>query len=152
MTNQNSTPEYVTREILKEEISASEARLVAKIDQIDVKARDVEKRLDAKIDSRFNQLDAKIDSRFNQLDAKIGTTEQSLKEYTDSRFTRLDVKTDRIEMTVKEQGKKMDVYFQGIVRMVEGVVGKVAIADDRLKDHETRITVLEAKGLQPGRI
>jgi hypothetical protein len=81
MTMQNSTPEYVTREILNEEISASEKRL----------------------------------------DAKIDTTAQSLKEYTDSRFTRLDTKTDSIERTVIEQGKKMDVYLQGIVKMVEGV-------------------------------
>ncbi len=134
MTKQKSTPEYVTREILKEEISASEGRL------------------DAKIDSRFNQHDAKIDSRFNQLDTKIETTSQSLKEYTDSRFTRLDAKTDRIEMTVKEHSKKMDVYFQGIVKMVEGVTGKVSIADDLLKVHEERITVLEGRGPQPGRI
>ncbi len=141
MTNQISTPDYVTREILKEEISASEARLVAKIGQIDVKARDVEKRLDPKIDSRFNQLDAKIE-----------TTSQSLKEYLDSRFTRLDVKTDSVERTGNDRGKKMDVYFQGIVKMVEGVTGKVALADDRLKDHEVQITVLEANGPQASRI
>ncbi len=65
MVEQNSTPAYVTREILKEEISASEGRL-----------------------------DAKINSRFNQFDPKIETTAQSLKDYTDSRYDRLDGKIE----------------------------------------------------------
>ena len=119
MTIQKSIPEYVTREILKEEISASE------------------KRLDAKIVG---------------LDSKIETTVQSLKEYFDVRFTRLDAKIDSIERTVIEQGKKMDVYFQRIVKLVEGVTGKVAMAADQIDDHEVRITALKGRGPQPGRI
>ncbi len=112
MTKQKSIPEYVTREILKEEISVSERRL----------------------------------------DSKIENTSQSLRDYTDSRFTQLDAKIDGVEKSVKEQGKKMDVYFHGIVKMVESVVGKVSIADGRLKDHEKRITVLEGRGPQASRI
>ncbi len=130
MPKQKNTPEYVTREILKEEISASEQRLDEKISGLDVKVDMIERRLDAKIE----------------------TTAQSLKEYTDSRFTRLDAKADSIERTVKEQGKRMGMYFQGIVKMIEGVTGKLAMADDQLNDHEVRITAMEGKGLQPSRI
>jgi Na+/phosphate symporter len=71
MTKQKSTPEYVTREILKEEISASEKRLTAKIGE---QIGGVEKRLTATLDS------------------KIESTSQSLKDYTNSRFTQLDTK------------------------------------------------------------
>jgi hypothetical protein len=112
MTKQKSIPAYVTREILKEEISASEQRLDAKI---------------------------------VGLDAKIDTTAQSLKQYTDSRYDRLDAKIEGL-------GTKMDRYFEGIVKMVEGFIGKVTGGEDRLKDHEVRIRALERKGPQPGRI
>jgi hypothetical protein len=152
MPKQKSTPEYVTREILKKEISASEQRLDTKIDNVE-KHLDVKiSSLDVKVDIIEKRLDAKVDSRFNQLDTKIETTSQSLKEYVDSRFTRLDAKTDNIERTVKDQGKKMDVYFQGIAKMIEGVTGKVTMAGGQLDDHEVRIAALEGKGPQPSRI
>ncbi len=80
MTKQKSTPGYVTREILKEEISASEGRL-----------------------------DVKIESRFSHLDAKIETTAQSLKDYTNSRFTQLDTKMTKyfeLMMQTLTDGKK----------------------------------------------
>jgi hypothetical protein len=110
MTKQKSTPEYVTREILKEEISASEQRLTAKIGG---EISGVEKRLDARIE----------------------TTAQSLKDYTDSRYDRLDT--------------KMTKYFELMMQtLTDGYKGINKI----LSNHEERITVLEAKGSQPGRI
>jgi hypothetical protein len=113
MTKQKNTPAYVTREILKEEISAWEGRL-----------------------------DAKINSRFNQLDAKIETTSQSLKEYTDSRFNRSDARTDTLDA-------KMTKYFELMMQtLTDGNKGINKI----LFNHEGRITVLEGRGPQPGRI
>jgi anaerobic ribonucleoside-triphosphate reductase len=95
MAKQNSTPKYVTREILKKEISASEKRL----------------------------------------DAKIETTAQSYKDYTDHRFSQLDA--------------KMTKYFELMMQtFTDGYKGINKI----LSNHEERITVLEARGPQPGRI
>ena len=44
-----------------------------------------------------------------------------MKDYTDSRFTQLDTKIDGVQKSVDEQGKKMDRYFNGIVKMIEGL-------------------------------
>lgn len=71
MTNQNSIPEYVTKDILKEEISASEKRLTATLDS---KIESTSRSLKDYTDSRFTQLDGKIadvDIKVKGLDAKL---------------------------------------------------------------------------------
>jgi len=90
MAKQKSTLKYVTRKILKEEISASEKRLDAKITGLEVEVDNIEKRLDAKIE----------------------TTAQSLKDYTDSRFTQLGGKIADVESKVKGVDTKMTKYFE----------------------------------------
>jgi hypothetical protein len=135
MAKKTIVPEYVTREILKKELSASEQRLEVKIAGVDKKIDGVGKRLDAKIDSRFSQLDAKID-----------TTAQSLKEYTDSRFNRLDTKIDGVE---KRLDSKMSKYFELMMQaLTDGNKGIHQI----LSNHEGRITVLEGRGPQASKI
>ncbi len=81
MTKQKSTPEYVTREILKKEISASEGRLDAKITSLDVKVGNSEKRLDAKIETTAQSLKDYTDSRFNRSDARIDSLDAKLTKY-----------------------------------------------------------------------
>ncbi len=111
-----TAPEYVTREILKEEISASEQRL-----------------------------DAKIDS-------KVDSAVQSMKEYTDSRIQQVNMNIKEVgesvhhlQQIVEKQGEKTDRYFEGIVKMIEGLHGRESIVEERLQDHEECITVLEEK-------
>lgn len=58
-----AAPTYVTKQILKKELSALEERL----------------------GERINQVDAKIDS-------KVDTAVQSMKEYTDNRFMQFETK------------------------------------------------------------
>jgi BMFP domain-containing protein YqiC len=126
--------EYVTREILKEELSASEQRLEVKIAGVDKKIDGVEQRLDTKIGNVEKRLEAKIAG----LDGKIDTTAQSLKDYTDSRFNKLD-------MTIKTMDAKMTRYFEGIGSMLESLTGTSAATRDRLDNHEQRITALEGR-------
>jgi hypothetical protein len=138
MPKKTTTPEYVTREILKEEISASEKRLEVKIVDVDKKVDGVEKRLDEKIDSRFNQLAAKIE-----------TTAQSLKDYTDSRFNQFDARLGDVDSKVNGLDTKLTKYFELMMQMfTEANKGIHKI----LSSHEERITVLEGRGAQPGRI
>ena len=137
MKKKNTTePQYVTKEILKKEISKSENRLNTRIDG-------VEKRLDAKIGGVEQHLDAKID-------AKVDSAVQSMKDYTDSRFTLLETRIDGFEQTMvgfgqklDEQGNKMDRYFNGIVKLVEGLTGRITFDEEHLEDHEQRIKKLE---------
>jgi len=83
-----------------------------------------------------------LEKRF---DSKMDSNAQSFKEYVDSRIAPL-----RGDM--QKQGDKMDRYFNGIVKMIEGVIGKVAgngeqleSHEGRLENHERRLTALEAK-------
>jgi phage host-nuclease inhibitor protein Gam len=157
MIKQKSTPEYVTREILKEEISASEMHLTAKIgDEI----RGVEERLTAKIGdevsgvegrlgAKITGLDVKVDLIEKRLDARIETTAQSLKEYTDSRFTQLDGKIADVDIKVKGLDAKLTKYFELMMQTFTNAnkgINKI------LSNHEKRITVLEARGPQASRI
>ena len=124
MAKKTIVPEYVMREILKKELSASEQRLEVKIAGVDKKIDGVEKRLDAKID----------------------TTMQSLKEYTDGRFNRLDTKIDGVE---KRLDSKMTKYFELMMQaLTDGNKGMHQI----LSNHEGRITVLEGRGPQASKI
>ncbi len=68
MAKETTAPKYVTRSILKQELSASELRVVTKIND--------------------------VETRFA---AKNETNAQSLKDYTDSRFTQLGIKIDGVE-------------------------------------------------------
>ncbi len=162
MAKKTIAPEYVTREIFKEEISASEQRLGTKIAGLDVKVDNVENRLDARIGSVETRLNAKIDNVEKRLDAKIETTTQSLKDYTDSRFTRLDAKLGNVgskvngldaklgDVNSKVNGldAKLTKYFELMMQtFTEGNKGIHKI----LSNHEERITVLEGKGADPGR-
>ncbi len=152
----------MTREILKEEISVSEERLTGKIgDEISgVEGRltakigdeisGVEKRLTAKIGDEISgvekRLTAKIGDEISgvekRLDARIEIATQSFKDYIDSRL----IKTDA---TIKGLDTKMTKYFELMMQtFTDGNKGINRI----LSNHEERITVLEGRGPQPGRI
>ena len=129
--------EHITRKILKEEISASEQRLGAKIVDLDVKTDNIENRLGVKIIA---------------LNTKIETTAQSLKEYTDSRFNQLDTRIKTTDSSIKAMDSKiegmdarMTRYFEGIVKMLERLTGTSAATRERLDDHEQRIIALEKR-------
>ncbi len=182
MAKKTITLHYVTRKILKEEISASEQRLGARINALDGKIETTTQSLKEYTGSRFNQLDAKIDStsqslkeytdsRFNQLDAKIETTTQSLKEYTDSRFNQLDVKIETTTQSLKDytdsRFTQLDTRFGDFDSKVNTLDAKMtkyfelmmqAFTEGNkgihkiLSSHEERIFILEGRGPLPGRI
>ena len=123
MKKKNTTePQYVTKEILKKELTKSEKRLNARIDG-------VEQRLDAKID------------------AKVDSAVQSMKDYTDSRFTQLDTRIDGLEQTIYGFGRKLDTAVNGIVQMLERSFGTQVKVNERMEDHEQRITKLEEQSI-----
>ena len=71
MTKKKTTPpEYVTREILKEEIN-----------RLDTKIDGVEKRLDAKIDASTQSMKDYTDSRFNRSDARTDALDAKMTKY-----------------------------------------------------------------------
>ena len=124
MTKQKQSAHgYITRQILAEEISASEKRLEAKIDsKIDIVGQSLKDYVDSRlvpVSQNINAIDAKIVA----LDAKIGTM--------DAKIGTMDAKMTR--------------YFEGIGKMLEGVTGKTATTQERLEDHEQRITALEGR-------
>ena len=124
MTKQKTAvPRYVTREILKKELSASGKRLDVKIDKLDVKIDNVEKRLDTKIDA----------------------STQSMKDYADSRFTQLNTKIDGVAQKMETRFDKFERYFEQLVGMFVQQNKKIDGSLDRLEDHEHRIGVLEEK-------
>lgn len=147
MAKQNSTPKYVTREILKEEISASEERLTAKIGE---EISGVEERLTVKIAEESSGVEKRLTATMveeiggveKRLDARIEIATQSFKDYIDSRL----IKTDA---TIKGLDTKMTKYFELMMQaFTDGNKGINRI----LSNHEERITVLEGRGPQPGRI
>ena len=119
MAKRTTTPEYVTRKILKEEISASEQRLGARITATD-----------GKIEITAQSLKDYTDSRFNQLDTRIKTMDSTIKT--------LDTKIDGMDA-------KMTRYFEGIGSILEGLTGTSTATRDRLDNHEQRITALEGR-------
>jgi len=136
----NTEPQYVTKEILKKELSKWEGRLTGKIESLDTKIDGVEQRLDAKIDGVEQRLDAKID-------AKVDSAVQSMKDYTDSRFTQLDTRIDGLEQTIYGFGRKLDTAVNGIVQMLERSFGTQVKVNERMEDHEQRITKLEEQSI-----
>jgi flagellar capping protein FliD len=127
MKKKNTTePQYVTKEILKKEISKSENRLNTRIDG-------VEQRLDAKIDGVEQRLDAKID-------AKVDSAVQSMKDYTDSRFTQLDTKVDGLAQKMETRFEKFERYFEQLMGMFVQQNKKIDTSLKQLKNHEQRIT------------
>ena len=136
----NTEPQYVTKEILKKELSKWEGRLTGKIESLDTKIDGVEQRLDAKIDGVEQRLDAKID-------AKVDSAVQSMKDYTDSRFTQLDTRIDGLEQTIHGFGRKLDTAVNGIVQMLERSFGTQVKVNERMEDHEQRITKLEEQSI-----
>ena len=130
MRKKNTTePQYVTKEILKKELSKWEGRLTGKIESLDTKIDGVEQRLDAKID------------------AKVDSAVQSMKDYTDSRFTQLDTRIDGLEQTIYGFGRKLDTAVNGIVQMLERSFGTQVKVNERMEDHEQRITKLEEQSI-----
>ena len=130
MKNQKNTePQYVTKEILKKELSKWEGRLTGKIESLDTKIDGVEQRLDTKID------------------AKVDSAVQSMKDYTDSRFTQLDTRIDGLEQTIYGFGRKLDTAVNGIVQMLERSFGTQVKVNERMEDHEQRITKLEEQSI-----
>ncbi|MCK9426226.1 MAG: hypothetical protein M0Q21_09325 [Ignavibacteriaceae bacterium] len=145
MKKKNTTePQYVTKEILKKEISKSENRLNARIDgveqRLDAKIDGVEQRLDAKIDTKVDSAVQSMknytDSRFTKLDAKIDTATQSMKDYTDSRTT-------QVQTSIQKLSEKLDTAVTGIVQMLERSIGAQEKVNERMDNHEERITKLE---------
>ena len=130
MRKKNTTePQYVTKEILKKELSKWEGRLTGKIESLDTKIDGVEQRLDTKID------------------AKVDSAVQSMKDYTDSRFTQLDTRIDGLEQTIYGFGRKLDTAVNGIVQMLERSFGTQVKVNERMEDHEQRITKLEEQSI-----
>jgi len=125
----NTEPQYVTKEILKKELSKWEGRLTGKIESLDTKIDGVEQRLDTKID------------------AKVDSAVQSMKDYTDSRFTQLDTRIDGLEQTIHGFGRKLDTAVNGIVQMLERSFGTQVKVNERMEDHEQRITKLEEQSI-----
>ncbi len=122
MTKKKTTaPAYLTREILKKEISASEKRLDAKITGLDVKVDKIEQRLDAKID--------------------IAT--EVMKAHINSRIAHVDTRFDGLEQKMETRFNKSERYFEQLVGMVVQQNKKIDRSLERLENHEERITVLE---------
>jgi len=136
----NTMPNYVTKEMLKKELSKSELRLDAKIDgveqHLDAKIDGVEQRLDAKVDSAVQSMKNYTDSRFALLNAKIDTATQSMKDYTDSR-------TAQVQTSIQKLSEKLDTAVTGIVQMLERSIGAQEKVNERMENHEQRITKLE---------
>jgi len=118
----NTVPQYVTKEILKKELSKSE------------------KRFDAKIDASTQSMKDYTDSRFTHLDAKIDASTQAMKDYTDSRTT-------QVQASIQKLGEKLDTAVKGIVQMLERSFGSHAKVDERMEDHELRIKKLEEQSV-----
>ena len=110
MAKQRATPEYVTREILKEEISASEKRLTAKIGE---EISGVEK--------RFTET----------LNSKIESTTQSLKEYTDSRFTQVVEKIDGVALSLTQLDAKMTANQKDILHVLSNHEERITVLERR---------------------
>ena len=98
------------------------------------------------------ELNRELTALESRLDAKIDSVGQSFKEYVDSCLGPIhgDIKgihgdINAIRVAMKEQGSKMDRYYNGIVKMVEGLIGTGSDHKDRLQNHEDRLTILEAK-------
>ena len=152
MKNQKNTePQSVTKEILKKELTKSEKRLNTRIDGVEQHLDAVEQHLDA-VEQRLDaKIDAKVDSavqsmknytdrRFTHLDAKIDSSTQSMKDYTDSR-------TAQVQASIQKLSDKLDSAVTGIVQMLERSFGEQVKVNERMEDHEQRITKLEEQSI-----
>ncbi len=179
MTKQKSTPEYVTREILKEEISASEMRLTAKIgDEI----RGVEERLTAKIGDEVSGVEGRLGAKITGLNVTVDMIEKRLgakitgidvkvdmiEKRLDAKITGIDVTVDMIEKRLdakiettaqsykdytdhrfNQLDAKMAKYFELMMQTITNGTNEIRKI---LSNHEERITVLEGRGPQASRI
>ena len=113
--------QYVTRSILKRELSAVERRLDVKIDsKIDTAVQTMKEYTD----SRFTQLDTKFGRRFDAVDLRFEAIDQRF-EAVDRRFNKMDGYFEQLVGMVLQQGKKIDK----VLALVQ--------------NHERRITALE---------
>ena len=106
--------QYVTKEVLRKELSVTE------------------RRLDSKIDAAVQSMKEYTDSRFTHLDTKIDGVEH-----------RLDGKINALQRSIHLLGDKLDTSVKGIVQLIERSIGKYSEVDQRLDNHERRITALE---------
>ena len=94
MAKRTTTPKYVTRKILKEEISASEQRLGARITALDGKIETTAQSLKDYTDSRFTQVVEKIDGvalSLTQLDAKMTANQKDILHVLSNHEDRISV-------------------------------------------------------------
>ena len=100
MTKKKTTPpEYVTREILKEEINHLDAKI------------------DSKVDAATQSMKEYTDSRFTQLDTKIDGLEQKM----ETRFEKMETRFDKFERYFEQlvgmvvgQTKKIDSVLERV--------------------------------------
>ena len=112
------------KNIIVNELRAVEKRLATQIDG-------VEKRLDAKIDSKINGLEKRFE-------AKLDIAVLSFKDYVDSRWNQTDIISEG-------RFKKMENYFEQLVVLYNTQDKKFNKVFDKLGDHEDRIKLLESK-------
>ena len=127
----NTTPRYVTKEILRKEITRIDTKIDKVTNRLDLKIDGVEKRLNTKIDNVEYRLNTKIDS-------KVDIAVQSMKDYSDSRFTQLDQKMDTML-------KKLDMTERGIMEMLQHTYGEHIMLKEKVDEHEQRIVKLEER-------
>ena len=98
MTKKSSLKvEMITRDILVEELSASERRTEDKLATL-------EHRVDAKVDSAVQSMKDYTDSRFNQLDTKLTGRFDKM----DQRFDKLERYFEQLVGMFNENGKKLN--------------------------------------------
>ena len=152
-TKRSSQQNAITPDFLKGELGAFEKRFDAKIDS---KIDAVEQRLDSKIDAVEQRLDSKIDAVGQRLDAKIDSkvdeAAYSFKEYVDSPIGQVQMSMGEmrqdingIRLDISKIGDKLDISVNGIVEMLERSIGKQAELNERVDNHERRITALEPR-------
>ncbi len=95
--------------------------LDTKIDKLDTKLDNIEKRLDVKIDQVEKRLDDKIDIAV-----------ESMKAYTDVKFS-------QVQSSFQLLGDKLDTSVKGIVNLIERGMGNQAKIEDSVQNHEQRI-------------
>ena len=109
--------------------------------QVRKEIKETEKRLDAKID----KLDVKIDQVEKRLDDKIDIAVVSMKDYVDIKFDRMQNNFDQMQTNFNQLGGKLDTAVKGIVDIIERSIGDRAKMEDKVQNHEQRISYLETK-------
>ena len=129
----------LTREFLIRELSLFEKRLDGKIGG-------VEKRLDGKIGGVEKRLEGKIDEVEKRLDGKLDFRFDSFKEYFDMRLKQTENRLQEdLGGRIDALSGQMRIMKEGLVEMIERGLGMHGATEERLANHERRITALEAR-------